>query len=98
MTVLQGGVSKGGFGTGGGLGGLGSGLGEGLGALGAGIGKFAEKAQPFLQQGADDANKIAFAASNFQPNFSPIAGNYLAPQNMQTQQSQMSNLYNYLMR
>lgn len=93
MTILSGEISK----IGGGLGGLSLGNGNGLGQIGDSLGKLATTAQPYLQQGADNANKIAYAASNYHTNFSPIAGSYLAPQNMQTQQSRMSNLYNYLM-
>jgi hypothetical protein len=47
---------------------------------------------------ADNANMIALAASNYRPSFSPIAGTYIQPQQMQTQPTQMSNLYNYLTR
>jgi hypothetical protein len=33
---------------------------------------------------------------NFTPNFTPISGGYIAPQQMQTQQSTMPSLYKYL--
>ena len=103
--LLKGGVSQ----TGGGAGaGAGSGAGAGgFGGFGGGtpwgmiaqqINQSKANLRNTFADAADNANATALAASNFRTNFSPIAGNFIAPQNMQTQQSQMSNLYNYLMR
>jgi hypothetical protein len=95
MTTLQGGVSYNSFGGGGG-GGIGGGTPWGE------IAKQVNKAKASLKNtfadAADNANMTALAASNYRPSFTPIAGNFVAPQQMQTQQSQVSNLYDYLIR
>lgn len=101
--LLEGGVTHtagaGGAGGGaGGSGGFGGGGGTPWGMIAKQVNQSKANLRNTFADAADNANAIAMAASNYTPNFSPIAGSYIAPQNMQTQQSQMSNLYNYLMR
>lgn len=45
---------------------------------------------------AKNTNSLAQAVNNFTPNFQPIASGFIAPQQMQTQQSTMPSLYKYL--
>jgi hypothetical protein len=103
MTVLYGGVSQ----MAGGAGadsGLGSALGLGSGASTKGNQEtILEKRAKFLnktfQNAAENAAANSLAASNFSPNFHPVQGQFIAPQNIQTQQNTgMANLYNYLVR
>jgi hypothetical protein len=101
--LLEGGITQtvGAGGAGGGAGGASGGFGD-LGGLfkgGSGqLDKWKSDLNNVFANATKNANATALAASNYTPNFTPIAGSYIPPQNMQTQQSQMSNLYDYLMR
>jgi hypothetical protein len=95
MTTLQGGVSHNSFGGGGG-GGLGGGT--PWGEVAKQVSQIKGNLRNTFADAADNANMTALAASNYRPSFTPIAGNFLAPQPMQTQQLQSPNLYNYLVR
>ena len=91
---LSGGISQIGDSGGGGIGGFGGGT--PWGEIAKQINQVKANMRNTFADAADNANATALAASNYTPNFNPIAGNYISPQNMQTQQSQMSNLYNYI--
>jgi hypothetical protein len=94
MTLLKGGIStNGGCGSSGGFGG-----GTPLGEIAKQVTQIKANARNTFADAADNANMLAYAASNYAPNFTPIAGTYIAPQQMQTQQSVMPNLYDYLVR
>lgn len=95
MTLLKGGISTSG-GSGGGFGGIGGGT--PWGAIIQQVNKSKDNLRNTFADVADNANMTAYAASNYTPNFTPIAGSYITPQQMQTQQSTMPNLYNYLVR
>jgi hypothetical protein len=90
MTTLQGGVSASG---GGGLGGA-----TPWGMIIEQINRTKDNMRQSFQNTADNTNKIAFSASSWRPSFTPVQSQFIAPQNMNTQQNTgMSNLYNYLM-
>jgi hypothetical protein len=56
---------------------------------------WAQKA--FFGDFANNMTKIASSMGNFTPNFTPVSGGCIAPQQMQTQQqSTMPSLYKYL--
>lgn len=93
MTTLQGGVSYNSFGGGGGIGG-----GTPWGEVAKQVNQSKANLRNTFADAADNANMIALAASNYRPSFAPIAGNFVPPQQMQTQQLQSPNLYNYLVR
>lgn len=95
MTTLYGGVSMQG-GGGGDFGGLGGSTpwGEAI----KQINQTKANLRNTFANAAHNANMTALAASNYRPSFTPIAGNFIQPQQMQTQPTQMSNLYSYLTR
>jgi hypothetical protein len=63
------------------------------------INKEKDNLRETFNNAAGHAANNALAASNFRVNFNPIQGQFIAPQNMQTQQNTgMANLYNYLVR
>jgi hypothetical protein len=52
--------------------------------------------QNSLSDLAKTTSAIAASANNFTPNFQPVTNGFIAPQQMQTQQSTMPSLYKYL--
>ena len=91
MTTLQGGVSASG---GGGLGGA-----TPWGMIIEQINRTKDNIRQGFQNAANNANNTALAASSWRSSFSPIQSQFIAPQNMNTQQNTgMANLYNYLVR
>lgn len=92
MTLLKGGVSHNAGSTGGGAA-AGS---TPYGAIIQEADRKKQNIQNSLGSFANGMTQIASSMGNFTPNFTPISGGYIAPQQMQTQQSTMPSLYKYL--
>jgi hypothetical protein len=92
--MLQGGVSYNGGAGSGGLAGA-----TPWGMIAQQVNKEKDNLRETFNNAAKNAAANSLAASNFSPNFHPVQGQFIAPQNMQTQQNTgMANLYNYLVR
>lgn len=95
MTLLKGGVSHNVGSTGGGVGGFDP-MSIAISETKNEVDRKKQNIQNSLGSFANGMTQIASSVGNFTPNFQPISGGYIAPQQMQTQQSTMPSLYKYL--